>query len=200
MHPGLTIDLLRHGETTAGPCFLGATDAPLSDTGWQQMRRALEDRSCQEIITSPMKRCADFAQWLAQDKKIRLHIEDDLREMHFGDWDGQNTEQLWQTQQPLLEAFWQDPENNPPPNGEVYGDFRARVNGCFQRLRKNTPGTHILLIAHGGVIRQILASVLCVSLKNIQSLRVDHGSLSRLRCYPDSTSIEFINYQAGGAR
>ena len=37
----LHLDLLRHGETQAGPGFIGSTDTPLSERGLQQMRAAV---------------------------------------------------------------------------------------------------------------------------------------------------------------
>ena len=36
-----TIDLLRHGEPVGGRMLRGATDHPLSETGWQQMTDAV---------------------------------------------------------------------------------------------------------------------------------------------------------------
>lgn len=61
------IDLLRHGETDAGQCFLGRTDAALTDRGWQQMHAGLEGvrpEDYEGVFSSPLQRCSAFTeQW-----------------------------------------------------------------------------------------------------------------------------------------
>ena len=82
----LTIDLLRHGETTAGSCFLGSTDVTLSEQGWLQVQSAIDDQVYQYVISSPLKRCVEFAKLFATNNDLPLTVEKDLREIHFGDW------------------------------------------------------------------------------------------------------------------
>ena len=60
------IDLLRHGEPRGGAKFRGHTDDPLSETGWTQMRAAVQgDSPWQVVVSSPLLRCAEFAAELA---------------------------------------------------------------------------------------------------------------------------------------
>jgi alpha-ribazole phosphatase/probable phosphoglycerate mutase len=61
-----TVDLLRHGEPAGGPRFRGTTDDPLSELGWQQMRATVGTQLPWEVVvSSPLRRCAAFAEWLA---------------------------------------------------------------------------------------------------------------------------------------
>lgn len=187
------IDLLRHGETTAGVCFLGATDAPLNVEGWQQMQAAIMRESYQQCISSPLKRCADFAQKTSQENKIPLAIENELQEINFGDWESKTTEQIWGKESTQLKLFWQDPIKNTPPKGECYTAFQERVNRVFKKIANTYQGKHILLIAHGGVIRQILSEILALDFKQTQKIRIDYAGLSRLEYYDESVSLAFIN-------
>lgn len=187
------IDLLRHGETTAGVCFLGATDAPLNAVGWQQMQTAIMRESYQQFISSPLKRCADFAQKTSQENKIQLTIENELQEINFGDWEAKTTEQIWQTESTQLKLFWQDPIKNTPPKGECYAEFQERVNWAFKKIANTYQGKHILLITHGGVIRQILSEILTLDFKQAQKIRIDYAGLSRVEYYDESVSLAFIN-------
>ena len=125
------IDLLRHGETTAGKCFLGSTNATLTDKGWSQMHNAVSEHIYDMVVTSPLLRCVDFAKDYSQQHNIPLLIEDDLHEIGFGQWEGKTSEQLWQSDQQALLDFWNDPFGNTPPDGEDMADFVARVNSCF---------------------------------------------------------------------
>ena len=61
------LDYLRHGQPIGGQRFRGnGIDDPLSGLGWRQMREtAAAIGSWQRVITSPMQRCAAFAEWLA---------------------------------------------------------------------------------------------------------------------------------------
>jgi len=106
------IDLIRHGEPEGGQMFRGSKDDPLSNLGWQQMKAAIaDDDHWDAIVSSPMQRCRRFAQQLAEEHKIPLHIEEDLREIGFGEWEGLTAEQIQKRYGDHLNHFWQDPIN-----------------------------------------------------------------------------------------
>lgn len=193
MQTHVTIKLLRHGETTAGPCFLGSTDAPLSELGWQQMQSAVKHKTYTSIISSPLKRCAEFAQQLANKSKLPLSFESKLREISFGDWEAKTTEQLWKAEQTELKAFWADPINNTPPNAEKLQAFQARVNHAFDAILKTHPNGSILLIVHGGVIRQIVSHVLSLPYVKAQKINFDYAGLTQVECYDGNLSLSYIN-------
>ncbi len=191
----MKIDLLRHGETQAGRCFLGSTDALLSDKGWQQMKLATGIHY-QKIITSPLKRCADYAEHYAKKNTIPVIMDDDLREIHFGDWEAKTTDHLWHTEKKLLKAFWNDPARNMPPNAESLRSFRSRVNSAFEAITKfeNDEIEHLLMVAHGGVIRQIIAHILSLSYTRAQLIRLDYAGITRVDCHDGHLSLGFINH------
>jgi len=191
-----TIELLRHGETTAGSCFLGSTDAALSDLGWQQMQSVINNKKYNRIISSPLKRCANFAQQFAKKNNLALIIEDDLREIHFGDWEAKTTNELWETQQNELKAYWDDPISYTPPNAENFSDFQLRVNSVFEKITKKYKDERILLVVHGGVIRQVFSFVLSIPFTKTQQIHIDHGGLARVVCYDDNMSLGFVNLKA----
>ena len=110
------IDLIRHGEPEGGQMFRGSKDDPLSDTGWQQMIAAIaEGDQWDAIVSSPMQRCQRFAQQLAEEHRIPLHIDKDLREIGFGEWEGLTAGQIQERYGDDLNHFWQDPIAFRPP-------------------------------------------------------------------------------------
>ena len=198
----LTIDLLRHGETTAGCCFLGSTDAPLTPRGWQQMTTAMQrisdkDNAPSLVISSPLQRCAEFADAYCQESGLELLIEKDLREIAFGDWEAKTSDELWQTDRDRLSRFWQDPLSHAPPGGENIRQLYERVTGVVESLANHYPNRHLLIIAHGGSIRCLLAWALGLSLQNLNRIALGHGSVSRIRVSREKASllpsVEFIN-------
>ncbi len=182
------IDLLRHGEVEGGEVFRGSSDDILSDVGWRQMQDALEDKSGWDVImTSPLQRCHEFAESLAEEEDLTLHINEQLQEIHFGDWEGLSPDQLLQSEAEALQAWWQNPTWETPPRGESFHDFRSRILKAFKQIAMKYEGQHVLLVSHAGVIRVILMSILGMQDENLFRLNVGHASFSRLRIYRDQT-------------
>mgnify|MGYP003641104054 CR=1 FL=1 len=80
------LDFLRHGETELGGGLRGSLDDPLTASGWQQMDQAVAVASgWQGIVSSPLQRCARFAEHLAEQRGLPIEYNADLRELHFGE-------------------------------------------------------------------------------------------------------------------
>ncbi len=177
----LIVDLLRHGEVEGGRCFRGRTDDPLTEHGWLQMRRAVAMRSgWRGIVSSPARRCLRFARHLAETHHIPCAAAAWLWEMDFGDWEGATAAELATTDAARLEAFWRDPSRVSPPNGEPFRRFRQRVlEGWHETVRQGAE--RLLVVAHGGPIRIILAELLGMPPQNLMRLEIPHAALSRVR-------------------
>lgn len=177
----LRLDLLRHGETEFGGGLRGSLDDALTNLGWQQMRSAVTDAGpWDRIISSPLQRCARFAEELAARLTLPLRLEPDLQELHFGDWEGHSAAQLMQTDADGLGLFWADPYGFTPPNGEPVVDFSARVLGAVQRLQLAHEGERVLLICHGGVMKLLLAQARGLPRAQLLQVEVGHGGLFTL--------------------
>lgn len=177
----LRIDLLRHGVTERGSCFLGRSDAALTDEGWQQMMTGLAGVSPQEyerIYSSPLQRCAAFArQWAGAD---RLQIDDRLSEYDFGDWDGETAASVHARDPESLGRFWSDPWQHTPPQGEPLPAFFARLESLIDELQQHHQGA-VLLICHGGVIRALHTLLNGLPVVEMFNYPVEHGSLHSFR-------------------
>ena len=190
-----TIDLLRHGETTHPRHYCGNTDHPLTSVGWQQMWQAttLATVSWQQIVTSPLTRCAAFAQALGQSNSIPVTTDTRLREIHFGAWENQLAADLLQTQADALTRFWRNPVDFPPPQGEHLLDFQTRVLAVWHEITARFSGQRILLIAHGGVIRVILCHLQQYPLECLLELDVGHAQIFRISINPVSTTVHSLS-------
>ncbi len=179
------IELLRHGVPEGGDRVRGRVDDPLSDEGWTQMHRAVQRRErWTQIVTSPLQRCARFAQHLATEHDVPLRIDDKLAEIDFGEWEGQTPQVLWSQSPDEVRRYFADPIAHPPPGGEPFGDFHARVVHAWQDIVDEATGRW-LVVAHGGTIRVILSHVLRMPPQNLFSLEVGYACLSQLVVYAD---------------
>ncbi len=193
-----TVDLLRHGEPEGGQKFRGALDDPLSALGWTQLRTAVGDyRDWEIIVSSPLIRCAAFAQELAERLERPLEIVSDFREMNFGAWEGRTGAEVHAADPSALEHFWRDPVAHPIPGGEAVGDFDRRVGAAWDELLIRHSGQRVLLVAHGGTIRMVLRRVLDLPLRNIWRLEAPYAALSRVRRHRDPEAVPQLVFLNG---
>ena len=150
----MQIDLVRHGEIEAKNTYCGVTDHSLTDVGWQQLLKACARSSeWEQIITSPLKRCRIFAEYLSDEMNLPLHIDARWQEMNFGRWDGLSALEIMEFDEKNLQNFWVNPYQNCPPGGESLKFVQTRVLQAWQELvheQKNG-----LVITHGGPMRII---------------------------------------------
>jgi alpha-ribazole phosphatase len=177
----LHLDLLRHGETKLGGGLRGSLDDALTDAGWQQMRAAVAGRGpWDRLVSSPLQRCARFAEELGARLALPVTLDPDLQELHFGAWEGQSAAALMATDAEALGRFWADPYAFTPPQGEPVLAFSARVLGAVERLHQLYAGERVLLVSHGGVMRLLLARARGLPREQLLNVEVAHGALFAL--------------------
>src|SRR5690606_6537746 len=102
-------------------------DSALTDAGWRQMADALAARAgWQRVVSSPLQRCRRFAEWFAGDRGLPLAVEPELREIHFGHWEGRDIAAVWQEDGAFLERYYRSPGDLAPPGGEAPAEAFAR--------------------------------------------------------------------------
>ena len=192
------IDLLRHGEPQGGRKFRGAVDDPLSALGWEQMRAAVGDvHPWQVVVTSPLTRCAAFAEELAQQNACSLRVEPQFREISFGIWEGRAVAEVEEQHPQALGQFWRDPVAYPIPHGEPLPDFDQRIASAWEALLQQHSGQHLLLVTHGGVIRVLLRQLLDMPLQRIWRIEVPFASLKRIRVHGDALAEPYLVFHNG---
>ena len=189
----LRLDLLRHGETELGGGLRGSLDDALTAKGWAQMRAAVEQQGpWDRLVSSPLQRCARFADELGARLNLPVTLEKDLQELHFGAWEGQSAAALMETDAEGLGLFWADPYAFTPPQGEPVSEFSQRVLGAIDRLHRAYAGERVLLISHGGVMRLLLAQARGLPRAQLLNVEVIHGGLFSLRVCADGVLKEEV--------
>jgi alpha-ribazole phosphatase len=187
----MKLHLLRHTRLSidSGICY-GQADvdvAPSFHDELQSIRAKLADAHFDSIYTSPLQRCHKLAESLAMGEVI---ADERLKELHFGDWELQKWDDI-----PRLE--FDEWANNyailSPPNGETFADLHGRAKSFVEELKLNHAGRNVLVVAHGGFIRALLADVLNMPLKGLFRFEVDYGSLTQLNFDGDIPRIGFVN-------
>jgi alpha-ribazole phosphatase len=206
--PQRTLDFLRHGAPEGGDRYRGALDDPLSELGFTQMSSAVRpylespDRPCWHgVVTSPLRRCAVFAQTVAERLGVVMRIDPRLHEMSFGNWEGRTTAELLAQDREHLLAFWRDPWTCTPPGGETMEHFSQRIQRFLEDQQAvGTPGERWLVVTHGGVMRVVFALAMGMPLSHLSRVVVPYATLMRLRFdqVDDTVMTRLISFQPGG--
>ena len=182
-NPDTIIDLIRHGEPEGGRAFRGhSIDDPLSEKGWQQMWDSVgEDAPWDQIVTSPLERCQAFAEALMDVYKISCSTEENFKEVGFGSWEGRTPDEIKADNLKEYDAFYHDPVNARPPGAEDLNAFIQRVTNAFNNTVEKYAGKHILIVAHAGVNRAIIANALHAAPIGLYRIKVNNAGLSRIK-------------------
>jgi probable phosphoglycerate mutase len=190
------IDIIRHGEPEGGHRYRGhSVDDPLSKTGWQQMWNAVPDKPCwNHIITSPLARCQQFSAALAETSGISFTVEDNIKEIGFGVWEGRTPDDIKANDGDALQRFIQDPVNNRPAGAEPLADFAERVWSVYQSISQQHHGEHVLMVAHAGVIRAITSKILGMSLDDVYSkLKIEYAAIATTRVADNKKPLMYLS-------
>jgi alpha-ribazole phosphatase len=172
----VTIDLLRHGDT-GQRSYRGQLDDALSGTGWLQLREAVKGGAWTQVVSSTLQRCARFADEFALERSVPMRLDARLAEYDFGHWQGVPIEVLAQEQGDALGRFWADPVAHPPPGGETFARFRARLSAAMDDVAAVAAHERVLVVTHGGAIRLLRCIAEERGFGDMAGMDVPHASL-----------------------
>ena len=122
---------------------MGQRDITLNAVGLRQAEEAarkLHDYGVAQIYVSPLQRCQETAQIIAQELKLPFHTVPALQERHWGVFEGGSPDARFSA----LDA---------PPGGETTAAFSQRVVSSISHL---APQVRSLVISHSGVYRALI--------------------------------------------
>ncbi|MBA4393643.1 MAG: alpha-ribazole phosphatase [Desulfobacca sp.] len=193
-------EVVRHGQKT----FLGFTDLGLSNRGKRQIQALaeyLKGVSLDQAYASDLIRAMDSARSICQGRSIQPLALPGFREMNMGDWDGKSWAEIKQKHPELSPFFFYNLKTFRFPGGETWTQFRSRVLGKLKNVLKDNQGKTILLAAHAGVNRIILAQAMGLRFRNMFQLDQGYACLNIIEYYGDFSRVTLMNgiyYQSGG--
>lgn len=149
----MTLLLARHGECTASGRYCGRTNAPLTEKGRQQavaLSQALEPYPIRACFASPLLRALETAQIALNGRGVPLSVDNRLREIDFGAWEGLEYAEIERRWPKLIPAWLADPSRAGIPEGETFSSLRRRVREFLSEHAQSASSENILIVAHGG--------------------------------------------------
>lgn len=159
--------LVRHPPVlaAAGLCY-GVTDLPVraEDLAAQVERLAPLLPAAATLWSSPLSRCQSLAEALARRRPdLRLRVDERLREMNFGDWEGRRWDAIASDD---YSAWLADFAHHRVGGGESTQQVIDRVASALEEARNQAPSQALnetgastqeacVWITHAGVIRAV---------------------------------------------
>jgi broad specificity phosphatase PhoE len=188
--------LVRHAahDNVGGYLAGRMPGVPLGQAGLAQARR-LAQRMARERIdaiqSSPVQRCRQTAQAIAEVVARDVEIAPALEEVDFGAWSGRSFEELNRDE---LWRRWNAARSmTATPAGETMLGVQQRICGHILSSVRANPDAQIVMVSHADPIRAALAVVLGLSLDRLQSLDIAPASISIIDFDPWGATVRLVN-------
>ncbi|WP_111978399.1 histidine phosphatase family protein [Algibacillus agarilyticus] len=202
-----TVYLIRHGKVAGEPALYGQSDVPVEEKAHAAMVEQLRlfiaqqevmQSSVLRFYSSPLQRCLTTAKACTEEQ---VNVSAGLSEMDFGCLDGVLFSTLFEEQPEqwqLLERFWRAPAQQQLPQAESLADFNQRVLAAWAELLShiNNHDQDVIVITHGGVIRQILAQVLSLNWQDsalYSQLNIKNASVTKINITSKAADINRVS-------
>ncbi len=192
------IYLIRHGEiyTAKEKTYIGILDIPLNREGILQAKKLKDFFShinIDKIYSSDLIRSVQTANIIMEDRSMKLIELSELREINMGNWEGKTFKEIKEKYEDLFEFRMENIKDFKPQNGESFGECRKRAMDIFNKIAKSD-GYNILIVAHAGVNRVIIASLLGIPIKDLFIFKQDYGCINKITYNNNKYTLEYINY------
>ena len=163
--------ITRHGQTEGNKrnILQGSTDIPLSDEGKEQAKKLalrLKEHKIEYIYTSPLKRALETANAIKKYyPNAKLVIEDELKEMNFGIFEGLTHDECKVKYKKLTEERERNKFYYKIPNGESYEEVAFRVLKVLKKIIDS--GKDTIIVAHASVNKLFFMKLLNKGLEEI---------------------------------
>jgi broad specificity phosphatase PhoE len=188
------LHLVRHGPTHA-KTMVGWSDLPadLSDTeAVARLTAHLPGEAL--VISSDLIRAVETATAI-ETGRTRLPHDEALREIHFGDWELRAFDEIEAEDPDRIRAYWEQPGDVRPPNGESWNEVCARVDTAIDCLIAAYTGRDLIVVAHFGVILTQLQRALRLDADEAFAHRIDNLSVTEIAHSTTGWSVGRINHR-----
>jgi len=182
--------LVRHATAEGNGRFQGHRDVSLTSAGRRELRLLCEKCSrypVRAVYSSDLRRARRSADAVARNFGLEVDVRPELREMHFGQWEGLPWNQIVR-RFPKLAALWIERfPRQTIPGAEPLSRFKKRIATGVREIVAANRGQCALIVTHAGVIRFTLGRVLGMPARNL------------FRLAQDSCAVNVIDFMEKGA-
>lgn len=193
--------LIRHAqpnEEASGRCY-GRLDIGLSARGQrraQLLARTLDRVPLAAVYSSPSRRALETAGPLAATHHLTPVVDESLREIDFGEFEGRSYDEIRLSAPALYRAWMETPTYVRFPGGESYQLLRRRALDAMEAIRGRHVGETAAILSHGGILRAMLADCLGMPDEVIFRLDQSYGGVSIIDWLEETPLVRVVNAQS----
>lgn len=159
--------IVRHGQTVWNKegRLQGSADIMLNEDGISlavKTGEALKNVHFDKIYSSPLKRAYDTACYIRGDRNIPIIKDERIRELCFGNLEGQRMEDMRKDPSSHFTNFFDAPHLYvPDEKGETLDELRARGRDFLvNEIESNEDDyTRVMIVAHGAMNKALMAHI-----------------------------------------
>ncbi|NLY37085.1 MAG: histidine phosphatase family protein [Tissierellia bacterium] len=177
----MDIILLRHTSSKDNErAIFSRPSTDLSSLGSKQMKLLLEkDYPVKKIYSSPYRRSLLLAEALSEKLHLPLYVDERLREIDFGEFEGKTFEQIESLYPREVEQWMKDPWNFAYPGGEDFHNMRSRAQRFYKELDQSS-----LIISHQALMLSLMSEILEYSYTDLSRFYLGSGARVHLKSSP----------------
>ena len=193
---------IRHGQTewSVTGRYQGQSDVKLTEEGRKQAEKLADNfpvAKVDAVYASDLCRAMVTAETIANKFGLKVQAEPAFRELSFGDWEGLTYQQIVDKWEDAMANFLQHPDVLEIPGGESFPAVQKRAVTRLNELVKEHDGQTIVVVAHGAVLRTLLAAALHMPLQYLWSIRQFNTAVNIVRYDADANpTVELLNSTA----
>lgn len=186
--------LIRHGETewNRGGRYQGWTDIALSEEGqWQAklLAKRFEYMPLDAIYASPLKRAIATAEPIAKQKGLPIILDEHFKEINFGEWEGHTVAELTEKYGKPYTDFFENPFAHSMPGEGSFHKVAERSMAGFEEIMKKHRGQRVAIVAHGGLLRVFMITLLGLDLTMYRRMWLTNTSISMVDINEDDNKF-----------
>ncbi len=189
---------IRHGETVwnTEKRLQGQLDSSLTENGIQQIQSLLvelERLSIHKIFTSPLGRAKSSTKIISEHFKLSYEIVDDLKERHFGNWQGLLFDVLKSKEE--FSSILLEVNNDKPKGGESGLNCAKRMHQYLMRQIERKSFNNILIMTHGEILRCFFSQLSSLNKHDNHQFNADaysqyrNGNIFKVIYFPEDKSF-----------
>ncbi|MBF0564887.1 MAG: histidine phosphatase family protein [Nitrospirae bacterium] len=160
----------------------------------------IETRATQANLYLDRIYCSDLSRAVKTAEILGRHFGmapvplSELRERHFGRWEGMSFDEIREAYPGEFAGWAKDPFNFSPVGGESTADVHERGMAILNKLLKVHKDEKIAIVAHGGINRVVLCDVIGAPLRNLFRLEQDFACVNVIEFHENFPVVKVLNY------
>lgn len=188
------IILVRHGESELNKekVFFGWLDPILTENGENSINSLSKKIPDYDFIySSPLKRALSSAEILNH-KKIEILVEERIKELNFGIFEGMNYNEIKNTYPEESEKWDIDGIHYLYKQGESITHLNNRVLSFIEEI-KNTDKNY-LIVTHFGVINSVLSHYISENISSFWKFKSDLATITIIEFHEGFPVLKMFSY------